>query len=194
MELIIHRINTLKKLKKIPLKYGVEVDLRSQNSKIILSHNLNKGRDKFSNYLENYKHGTLILNIKESGIEAEVIKMVKSYPVKSYFLLDVEMPYIFTSYKKNKKIAVRFSQYENINLAKKFINKLDWLWIDTVTKLPINKKNISIISRFKSCLVCPERWGRIKDIKKYKNFMKKINFYPTAVMTNEKCIKLWETN
>ena len=39
--------------------------------------------------------GTLILNIKESGIEQNVLKLVKRYKIKSYFLLDVEFPYIF---------------------------------------------------------------------------------------------------
>tara|TARA_B100001093_G_C26840195_1_gene1020186 strand:- start:1053 stop:1634 length:582 start_codon:yes stop_codon:yes gene_type:complete len=192
MELIIHRINTLKKLKKIPSKYGVEIDLRSKNSKIILSHDIKNKSEKLTNYLENYNNGTLVLNIKENGIENEVIELVKSYSIKSYFLLDVEMPYIFTSFEKNKNTAIRFSEYESINTAKYFINKLDWIWVDTVTKFPVNKKNIPIISKFKSCFVCPERWGRKKDIIKYKKLMRKINFYPTSIMTNKSCVKLWE--
>ena len=49
----------------------------------------------FIDYIENYKHGTLVLNIKESGIEDEVLKIVKSKSIKSYFLLDVEMPYLY---------------------------------------------------------------------------------------------------
>ena len=36
MEIIIHRVNKIKKLKKIPTTYGVEIDIRSLKSKLIL--------------------------------------------------------------------------------------------------------------------------------------------------------------
>jgi hypothetical protein len=193
MEIIVHRINTLKELKKIPLKYGVEIDIRTNGSKIILNHNPYKGGDSFEDYVANYKHGTLILNIKESGIEEDVLKIVKSASIKSFFFLDVEMPYIFSSLKKNNDIAIRFSEYESIETVKIFKNNFKWIFVDTITKLPINVKNISIISKFKSCLVCPERWGRKNDILKYKKFFKKIEYNPTAVMTNRKFAKLWDS-
>ena len=193
MEIIVHRINTLKELKKIPLKYGVEIDIRTNGSKIILNHNPYKGGDSFEDYVANYKHGTLILNIKESGIEEDVLKIVKSASIKSFFFLDVEMPYIFSSLKKNNDIAIRFSEYESIETVKIFKNNFKWIFVDTITKLPINVKNISIISKFKSCLVCPERWGRKNDILKYKRFFKKIKYNPTAVMTNRKFAKLWDS-
>ena len=193
MEIIVHRINTLKELKKIPLKYGVEIDIRTNGSKIILNHNPYKGGDSFEDYVANYKHGTLILNIKESGIEKDVLEIVKSASIKSFFFLDVEMPYIFSSLKKNNDIAIRFSEYESIETVKIFKNNFKWIFVDTITKLPINVKNISIISKFKSCLVCPERWGRKNDILKYKRFFKKIEYNPTAVMTNRKFAKLWDS-
>ena len=71
--------------------------------------------------------------------------------------------------KKQKNIAIRFSENETIQTAKIFKNRFKWLWIDTVTKLPLNKRNIKIIKNFKSCLVCPERWVgpiKLKIIKK----------------------------
>ena len=102
------------------------------------------------------------------------------------------MPYLYSATKKGQKnIAIRFSEYENILNTKFFKNKLDWVWIDTVTKLPINKKNIKTLSKFKSCIVCPERWGRKKDIKIYKKKLLSLNFKPTSVMTSYNCIKDW---
>ena len=193
MEFIIHRINKIKELNKIPQNYGTEIDIRSKGSKLILNHEPYESGDILENYLENYIHKTLVLNVKEAGIENDILRIVKSYPIKSYFLLDVEMPYMYSASKKgHRNIAVRFSEYENISLAREFSNKLNWIWIDTATKLPLNKKNLSVIKKFKSCLVCPERWGRIKDIKKYKNILKKLNFYPDAVMTSYKCLKKWK--
>ena len=115
-----------------------------------------------------------------------------SYSINSFFLLDVEMPYLFNAVKKGQRnIAVRFSEYEDISIPNYFKNKLNWIWIDTVTKLPITKNNISIISNFKSCIVCPERWNREHDIQKYKKYLNEINFKPTAVMTSFKTANLW---
>jgi len=193
MELIAHRLNKIKELKKLPKKYGVEIDLRSSGSKIILNHDSYKNGDTLENYLSNYNHGTLILNIKESGIEREAIKTAKKFNVKSFFLLDVELPFIFQSNKStNRNISIRYSEYEPIDIAKKFINNIGWVWIDTFTKLPLNKNIVTTLKKFKSCLVCPERWGRSKDIKPYFRKMQKINFIPTSVMTAKKYFKTWE--
>jgi len=193
MELIIHRINTIKELNKIPHKYGTEIDIRTNGSKLILNHEPFEKGDNFLNYIDSYCHGTLILNIKESGIENEVLKIVKSASIKSFFLLDVDMPYIFSSMKsKNKNIAIRFSEYESIETVKSFKDKFNWILIDTLNKLPINKKNLSTLSKFKTCLVCPERWGRKNDIFKYKKIFKKLSYKPSAVMVNSRYIRFWE--
>ena len=192
MEFIIHRVNKIKDLKSLPKKFGVEIDIRTVGSKLILNHEpFNKG-DILENYLENYEHKTLVLNLKEAGIEKEVLKLVKIHLIKSFFLLDVEMPYMYSATKKGQKnIAVRFSEYESLDLTKYFQGKLNWVWIDTVTKLPINLNNAKILSKFKSCIVCPERWGRKKDIKKYKKKLFKLKFKPTSVMTSLDCVDEW---
>ena len=78
MEIVVHRINTLKELKKISHKYGVEIDIRTNGSKIILNHKPFKKGDKFVDYIASYRHGTLILNVKESGIEEDILK-IKHY-------------------------------------------------------------------------------------------------------------------
>ena len=88
-------------------------------------------------------------------------------------------------------IAVRYSEYEPIEFVMQFKNIFKWVWIDTPGKLPINKEIINNLKGFKTCLVCPERWGRKNDIKTYKNYIKKNNFELTAVMTSKKTAKLW---
>ncbi|MBD1150646.1 hypothetical protein IDH12_04595 [Pelagibacterales bacterium SAG-MED29] len=194
MELIAHRLNKIKELTKLPKKYGAEIDLRSSGSKIILHHDSFKKGEKFENYLSNYNHGTLILNIKESGIEKEAIKIVKKFNIKNFFLIDVELPFIFQNNKSvNKDISIRYSEYESIETVKKFVNNVGWIWIDTHKKLPLNKNISNTLKKFKSCLVCPERWGRPKDIRPYFQKMQKINFIPNSVMTAKKYFKTWES-
>lgn len=192
MEVIIHRVNSLEQLNLIPKRFGVEVDLRTFGSKLVLNHEPYGNGEIFDNFIENYKNGTLILNIKEDGIEDEVLSKVKKAKIKSFFLLDVEFPYIFKSIKrKERNLAIRFSEKEPIEIAKVMQKKFNWLWIDTVTKLPINKKNLNIIKKYKSCLVCPERWGRAEQIDIYKKKLKKLKFTPDAVMTSLRYANKW---
>ena len=178
---------------KLSTDYGVEIDIRSNGSKLILNHEPFQNGFNFTDYIENYKHGTLVLNIKESGIEEEVLKIVKSKSIKSYFLLDVEMPYLYSSTKNgNKNIAVRFSEFEDIKTVEYFKKLVNWIWIDTVNTLPIKSENVPIISNFKSCIVCPERWGRKNDIKVYKKMLNQLKYEPNAVMTSYDCIEFWK--
>ena len=98
MEIIIHSINKIKKLKNIKPIYGTEIDIRSKGSQLILNHEPFQNGDNFENYLDEYHHGTLILNIKEHGIEKEVLRLLKIRPhIKKYFMLDVEFPFIIKS-------------------------------------------------------------------------------------------------
>jgi hypothetical protein len=193
MKIILHRINNINELKKIPSRYGVEIDIRAYKDKLILNHEpLLKG-DYFDDYLDNFKHNFIIVNIKEAGIEDEVILKLNRKKIKNFFLLDVEFPYIYKAIKKDfKKIAIRFSEYESIETLNNFKNKLDWVWIDTFNKFPINHKNIESLNYFKKCIVCPERWGRKSDIIKYKKFIKKNNYKIDSVMTSKKFVHLWE--
>jgi hypothetical protein len=168
MKFIIHRINTIEKLKKIPKEYGCEIDIRSNGSNLILNHDPFKNGDFFNDYLDEYKHDTLILNIKESGIEDLVLQEVKKRNIKKFFLLDVEIPYLYKAVKnRERNIAVRFSEIESIEQLKLFSGKLNWAWIDTITSLPIMNEDVEVLKKYLCCLVCPSRWGRESNIKEY---------------------------
>jgi len=120
MEFIIHRVNLIEDLKKTPREYGCEIDIRTDGSKLILNHDPFTKGDYLIDYLDEYKNNTLVLNIKESGIEDTVLKEVKSRGIKSYFLLDVEFPYLYNAIKTGERnISIRFSEMEpveNFNL------------------------------------------------------------------------------
>ena len=71
--------------------------------------------DRLNDYLDEYRHVTIVLNIKETRIESIVLQEVQKRNIKSYFLLDVEMPSLIKAFIKNeKKLAVRFSEYQPI--------------------------------------------------------------------------------
>ena len=193
MEIIAHRINLISELNNIPVKYGCEIDIRSQGSQLILNHEPYLSGDKLIDYLDNYKHGLLILNIKEAGIEDDVLKLVRDREIPSFFLLDIEFPYLYKASRSGERaMAVRFSEDEPIELLQNYNHLVDWVWIDTITKLPVDKENVKFLSKMKTCLVCPERWGRPEDIISYRKKLNLLGFKLNAVMTNENYFKLWE--
>ena len=189
---IIHRINSIKELKKISSSYWVEVDLRAYGNEIVLSHEAFETWDLFEEYLNYYKHKLIILNIKESGIENRVVELMEKFNINNYFLLDCEFPYIYrASRENNRKIAIRYSEDEPIEQAFLYKDKVDYLFIDTNTKLPIDKDVINQIKWFKICLVSPDRWGRPEDIVKYKKQIQNLGFELDMVMVWKEHINLW---
>ena len=73
MELIAHRVNKITKLKKLPLKYGAEIDIRDSGKELIVVHDPFKKGEKLEKFLKNYKHKTLIANVKSERIKRLVI-------------------------------------------------------------------------------------------------------------------------
>lgn len=206
MQIIIHRVNTIEGLKTIPKKYGVEIDIRGYGNKILLNHDPIDNPEKYV-HLEEYlkvfseqKNSFIIFNIKEAGYEQKIIDLAEKYeiPKEKYFLLDVEFPYLYRATRKEgiKEIAVRYSEAEPIETIEAQIKDgkplLNWVWIDTNTILPLNLKIIEKLKPFKTCLVCPERWGRPEDISIYIQKIKGLNFHLDAIMTTLRYAEKWE--
>ncbi|MDC1166824.1 hypothetical protein OAT23_04015 [Candidatus Pelagibacter sp.] len=195
MQFIAHRINTIKDLLNTPTEYGVEIDLRDYQNKIILQHDPFKDGEYFEEYLKNYNHGTMILNIKSEGIEPAVLKLIKKYNVRDYFFLDCSFPMInFLSSKGERNIALRFSEFEGLDTIRLMSQKVDWLWVDCFTKLPINNSNYKIIKslNYKLCLVSPELQRQNSKLNIYKLFLKEKNIEFNAICTKLKNIKKWQ--
>ena len=189
---IIHRVNSIKLLKEIPTKYGVEVDVRAYRNTLILNHEPFMNGERLDEYLQKFLHKFIIFNIKETGIEHKVITLCKKYEIRHYFLLDVEFPYLYKASREGvRDIAIRYSEDEPIEQALKYKGMVDWVWIDTNTRLPLNKSVVEKLSGFKTCLVSPDRWGRPQDIHKYKEKLQKLNFKLAAVMTDLDLAPLW---
>lgn len=172
MHIINHRVNKTSDLKTLKNSWGVEIDLRYHNKEIILHHEPFENGDKFEDFLKIYKFNFLILNIKSEGIEEEVLRLVKKYKVGDYFFLDSSIPFIVKYINRGwSKFAIRFSEYEPIELALKFKVKVDWVWVDCFSYLPLDEKTyFELKKNFKICLVSPEMQGHklslIEDFKK----------------------------
>ncbi len=194
MEIIVHRVNTLAQLRNIPDEFGCEIDIRSNGGDMLLNHNPFEEGDDFRQYVAAYgTRGTLILNIKETGIEQRVLETVRRRKIQSYFLLDVEFPYFYRASRHGERaIAVRYSEAEPIENVITARGYVDWVWIDVITRLPLDENAVRILRDFKTCLVCPGCWGRAGNIPLYREQMRLLDFEPTAVMTDWNNIAAWQ--
>jgi len=194
MEFIAHRINTLEELKNLPTEYGVELDLRDDRDHLIMVHDPFSDGEDFEEYCKHYKHGTMILNIKSERIEHRVLEIIQKYNIPKYFFLDSSFPMIYLLSKEGeKKVAVRFSEFEGIDTILNMQGKIDWVWVDSFSKLPINQEIFQILKNagFKLCLVSPELQGRGEDIEKYKDYLEEEGVVFDAICTKYCNIKRW---
>lgn len=157
-----HRINTVEQLQQVPPHQGVELDLRDRGERLILQHDpFGDGAD-FSTYLRQYRHGLMILNIKSEGIETRVLdELRQADTVRDYFFLDCSFPMLQRLHRMGeRRIAVRFSEFEPLSQAMALAGKVDWVWIDCFTHLPLHRETHAALSpHFKLCVVSPELQG-----------------------------------
>ena len=118
MKKILHRVNTINHLRKVPKEFGVEVDIRSFNNKVIISHEpLLNGTD-FEDWISFFEHDFLILNIKEEGLEKYVLDVLEKYKIKNFFFLDQSFPFLLKTINSGeKRCAIRISEFESIDSA-----------------------------------------------------------------------------
>lgn len=194
MQYIAHRVNTISELLNTPTEYGIEIDLRDYKEKIILQHDPFKNGQDFEEYLNHYKHGIIILNIKSEGIEFKVLELLKKYNLKNYFFLDSSFPMInLLSLKGEKNIALRFSEFEGIDTALMTYKRIKWIWVDCFTKLPITVQTYKLLKdyNYKLCLVSPELQNQDLKLELYKNYLKKEGIIFDAICTKLKNIPRW---
>ena len=194
MILVSHRRNLIEELKNTPKKFGVEVDIRTRGKDLIINHDPYKEGELFKEWLEFYDHSLLILNVKEDGLEEELLDLLDKKEIKNYFFLDQAMPSLIKyALLGERKCAIRISEFESLETVNNFAGKLDWVWMDCFTKFIITKdmeKRLHDLN-FKICLVSPELQGRNaeKEIPSTLSFLKQNKIEIDAVCT--KMPHLW---
>ena len=166
MIFISHRCNTIEELKVTPNEYGIEVDIRSNNGQLIIQHDPFKAGVVFEEWVKFYAHQTLILNVKEEGLESRLIELMKHNRISDYFFLDQSFPFLIKLANLGvHHCAVRISEFESIDTALTLAGKIDWVWVDCFTHFPLSGKEAKKLQNagFKLCLVSPELQGRPFD-------------------------------
>lgn len=161
MIIVRHRINDSLTLGRIRPNYGVEIDLRLHMGEIVLAHDPRANGEKFSDWLTNYRHKLLILNVKEDGLEQEIIEIVRKKGIENYFFLDQPFPTLRKSVAAGYKVAVRTSEFESLFISPEFLPQ--WIWVDSFKGEWNHLADAAAVSRndnVKICLVSPELQGR----------------------------------
>jgi hypothetical protein len=194
MLIIEHRINDSETLQSIPVEHGVEIDLRSDEKGVYLSHDPFTKGEYFDNWLKKYNHAFLVLNVKEDGLESAVLELLKRYSIDNYFFLDQPFPTQYKCSQDNISVAFRYSQFEQPD-SKNLLSNM-WLWVDSFSD---TWEHLSSAIEFaaaynmKICLVSPELHGRYSDleIQSVKELISQSTHHEFSVCT--KLPRLWNS-
>lgn len=195
MKLIAHRRNTLAELAATPHHYGVEVDIRSHGDRLIIHHDPFVEGNALDEWVAAYRHGTLILNVKEEGLEARLIEIMRAHGIDDFFFLDQSFPFLVKWARAGeRRCAVRVSEFESIDTAMTLAGKVDWVWVDRFTRFPLSDADAGSLqdAGFKLCLVSPELQGRdpMTEIPRLRQLLAEQGIKADAVCTKQPA--LWE--
>ena len=181
-----HRVNTIEQLQQTPAHYGVELDLRDRGDRLVLQHDPFKDGQDFEEYLRQYRHGLMILNVKSERIEHRVLELVRAAGILDYFFLDCSFPMIRTLVASGEhRIAIRFSEYEPIESALALAGQVDWVWVDCFTKMPLDDRSYGLLKQhFKLCAVSPELQGR--DVATIAAYRQQLGRYPVDAICTKR--------
>ena len=188
MIFIRHRRNTEEELAETSTDHGAEIDIRSQGEHLMLHHEPYEMGTRFDSWLENYRHKTLILNVKEEGLEDRVLELMTKHGIEDFFFLDQSFPFLVkTSHTGESRCAVRVSEFETIDTAMSLAGKVEWVWVDCFTRFPLDQESASRLKEagFKFCIVSPELQGRMElsDTHEIASAMRDAGIVPDAICT-----------
>ena len=111
--------------------FGVEVDVTSNNGKVVLAHDPPEAEFETKEMSElvrilrrEWKDQILALNIKSSGLAMHMPKIEQRH-----FFFDNAVPDLINFYKKNMPVAARISEYEI--LPPIHLMRSDVIWLDS---------------------------------------------------------------
>jgi len=190
---IAHRVNQLDETiaaEVFGAADGIEFDIRDTGGEIVVQHDPFLGGQLFTDFLKFCPSNKFyIVNVKSEGIERRAIADLEAHGITQFFLLDCSIPMMIRLGKEGeRRLAVRFSEYESLATVEATAPFVSWVWVDVFTQLPLT----SFVEKFlrqrglKLCLVSPELQGQQEKLVDYKTLLAKRGVTIDAV-----CSKLY---
>ncbi len=156
---IAHRINNLELSDALPCSVGIEFDVHAYGKELIVAHDPHIHGVNFKKFIGLNKNRFCAINIKEEGIEKEVIDLSIDLGLENFFIFDVNFPQILKlgSIYKNY-LCLRVSEFEKPKLSelRDFCSNL---WIDTFSgQFWMSEDELNYVKdlKYNLCFVSPE--------------------------------------
>ena len=195
--IIAHRVNFFneRSTEVFSIADGIEFDIRDDGGEIIVQHDAFTGGQLFSVFLSFCDPSKFyIVNVKSEGIEERALALLEKFKISNFFLLDCSIPAIVKLGKRGeKRIAVRFSEYESAETVLAMANFVSWVWVDVFTCLPLLKKHEVRFREagLKLCMVSPELQAQPEKLDMYKAQLELQDIKIDAVCTKIPFIDAW---
>ena len=194
MIIVRHRRNLRRELEETPTDLGIEVDVRSQGSELVIHHDPFVIGERFEDWIVSYAHRLLILNVKEECLEERLLAVMHRRGIEEFFFLDQSFPFLIRTVNQGEhRCAVRVSEYESVDTALNLSGMVQWVWVDCFTRFPLDGDEARALQTagIKLCLVSPELQGRPapSDIDAMRNMLERMKITVEAVCTKEP--ELW---
>jgi len=171
---------------------GIEFDLRDSNRSLIVQHDACQEGQLFSEFLQFCPLTKVyIVNIKAEGIEEMAIDMLTKHGIHQFFLLDCGMPSIVRLGRKGeRRIAIRYSEYESFETVMTIAPFVSWIWIDVFTRLVFTKEQAIKAKQLglRLCLVSPELQGYPEKREDYLHYCLENEISLDAICTKQRYI------
>lgn len=167
MLIIAHRRNKREELRAASTDCGIEVDIRSHGDDLIIHHDPFAAGELFTDWIKDFRHKTLILNVKEEGLEERLLQIMHDRRIDDFFFLDQSFPFLVKTSKTGEtRCAVRVSEFESIDTALTLAGKVDWVWVDCFTRFALSAEEAQRLHEagFRLCVVSPELQGRDPEV------------------------------
>jgi|APCry1669188879_1035177.scaffolds.fasta_scaffold46575_2 hypothetical protein len=195
---IAHRINQLDETVAADVfgaADGIEFDIRDTSGEIVVQHDPFLEGQRFTEFLKFCPPNKFyIVNVKSEGIEMRAIADLEARGITQFFLLDCSIPMMVKLGNiGERRLAVRFSEYESLTTVESMAPFVSWVWVDVFTQLPLT----SFVEMFlrhrglKLCLVSPELQGQQEKITEYKTLLAERGVTIDAVCSKIHNICLW---
>jgi hypothetical protein len=192
--LIAHRINTIEDIHTLPDHTPIEFDIRDSGPNLLVKHDPFVDGLEFEKLLPFLKGRFCIINVKSEGIESKILDLMSQHSIHTFFLLDCSIPMIYklTSLGE-KRIAIRFSEFETLESVLCWKDRVDWVWVDCFHSYILTKEIEETLHNagFKLCIVSPELQGRPQEIEMYHTYLKEKKIHIDAICTKYHTFSKW---
>lgn len=133
MKIYQHRCNTLEALRSTPKLHGVEIDVRTYGSRLVVAHDPFSDAITFHELLNSYEHSGIIINVKEEGLETSIIDELATRKINDFVFLDQSFPFMVKSLRQGlaAHIACRVSDLESTETFIRLDPTPRYLWCDS---------------------------------------------------------------